>query len=109
MCIDEHLFKYNAHRDRALNYKSEEVQLTAVDELHVEQDAEGHVMKQICRVRLFFLGFLSGMCTTLLCNNVGFDELNVFAAQVCQQLNWVSMIYGVKAKKLLDGTTSFRW
>lgn len=63
MCIDEHLFKYNAHRDRALNYKSEEVQLTAVDELYVEQDAEGHVMKQICRVRLFFLGFLSGMPT----------------------------------------------
>lgn len=60
MCIEEHLFKFNVHRDRALNYKSEEVQLTAVDELYVEQDAEGHILKQIARVRLFFLGFLSG-------------------------------------------------
>lgn len=38
----------------------EEVQLTAVDELYVEQNAEGQVMKQIARVRLYFLGFLSG-------------------------------------------------
>lgn len=37
-----------------------QVQLTAVDELYVEQDAEGAVLKQIARVRLFFLGFLSG-------------------------------------------------
>lgn len=58
--IEEHLFKFNVHRDRALTYKSEEVQLTAVDELYVEQDAEGHILKQIARVRLFFLGFLSG-------------------------------------------------
>ncbi|KAH9632814.1 hypothetical protein HF086_016295 [Spodoptera exigua] len=38
-----------------------QVQITAVDELYVEQDAEGSVLKQIARVRLFFLGFLSGM------------------------------------------------
>lgn len=37
-----------------------QVQVTAVDELYVEQDAEGSVTKQIARVRLFFLGFLSG-------------------------------------------------
>lgn len=37
-----------------------QVQITAVDELYVEQDAEGCVLKQIARVRLFFLGFLSG-------------------------------------------------
>uniref|UniRef100_W4VRV0 Putative stoned b synaptic vesicle bioproteinsis protein n=1 Tax=Corethrella appendiculata TaxID=1370023 RepID=W4VRV0_9DIPT len=61
MCIEEALFKMNAHRDRALTYKMEEVQVTAVDELYVEQDAEGHVLKQIARVRLFFLAFLSGM------------------------------------------------
>jgi stonin-1/2 len=36
------------------------VQITAVDELYVEQDAEGCVLKQIARVRLFFLGFLTG-------------------------------------------------
>ncbi|KAG7207709.1 hypothetical protein KM043_009327 [Ampulex compressa] len=59
--IEEALFKLSAHRDRALTYKMEEVQITVVDELYVEQNAEGHVDKQIARVRLFFLGFLSGM------------------------------------------------
>lgn len=61
MCIEEALFKLNVHRDRALTYKMEEVQVTAVDEIYVEQNAEGHIEKQIARVRLFFLGFLSGM------------------------------------------------
>ncbi|XP_053681741.1 protein stoned-B [Sabethes cyaneus] len=61
VCIEEALFKMSVHRDRALTYKTEEVQVTAVDELYVEQDAEGHVDKQIARVRLFFLAFLSGM------------------------------------------------
>ncbi|XP_046814338.1 uncharacterized protein LOC124422228 [Vespa crabro] len=59
--IEEALFRLSAHRDRALNYKMEEVQITVVDELYVEQSAEGYVDKQIARVRLFFLGFLSGM------------------------------------------------
>ncbi|XP_020708657.2 protein stoned-B-like [Athalia rosae] len=59
--VEEALFRLPAHRDRALNYKMEEVQITVVDELYVEQSAEGHVEKQIARVRLFFLGFLSGM------------------------------------------------
>lgn len=40
-CIEEALFQLQAHRDRALHYKMEEVQITAVDELYVEQDAEG--------------------------------------------------------------------
>ncbi|ERL89321.1 hypothetical protein D910_06693 [Dendroctonus ponderosae] len=90
MCIEEALFTLQAHRDRALHYKMEEVQVTVVDELYVEQNAEGsptgkphnykkldsiretlgasdlkdfpgHVEKQIARVRLFFLGFLTGM------------------------------------------------
>ncbi|KPJ04670.1 Protein stoned-B [Papilio xuthus] len=60
-CVEEALFRLPAHRDRALTFKMEEVQLTAVDELYVEQDAEGGVLKQIARVRIFFLGFLSGM------------------------------------------------
>ncbi|KAL4705794.1 hypothetical protein ACJJTC_016388 [Scirpophaga incertulas] len=60
-CVEEALFRLSAHRDRALTYKMEEVQVTVVDELYVEQDAEGSVLKQIARVRLFFLGFLSGM------------------------------------------------
>lgn len=58
--IEEALFRLPAHRDRALSYKMEEVQISVVDELYVEQNALGHVEKQIARVRLFFLGFLSG-------------------------------------------------
>ncbi|GLH13496.1 Protein stoned-B, partial [Gryllus bimaculatus] len=61
MCVEEALFRLAAHRDRALSYKTEEVQVTAVDELYVEQDAFGRVEKQVARVRLFFLGFLAGM------------------------------------------------
>jgi hypothetical protein len=60
MCVEEALFQLSVHRDRALNYKTEEVQITAVDELYVEQDKDGHIDKQIARVRLFFLGFLAG-------------------------------------------------
>ncbi|KOC62498.1 Protein stoned-B [Habropoda laboriosa] len=59
--IEEALFRLPASRERALNYKMEEVQITVVDELYVEQSAQGAVEKQIARVRLFFLGFLSGM------------------------------------------------
>lgn len=59
-CVEEALFRLSVHRDRALNYKTEEVQITAVDELYVEQDKDGHIDKQIARVRLFFLGFLAG-------------------------------------------------
>lgn len=66
--IEEALFRLPAHRDRALNYKMEEVQITVVDELYVEQNAEGHVDKQIARVRLFFLGFLSGRYPSKIAN-----------------------------------------
>lgn len=60
MCIEEALFKMPLGRERALVYKMEEVQVTAVDEIYAEQDADGHVSKQIARVRLFFLSFLTG-------------------------------------------------
>lgn len=61
-CVEDALFRLNAHRDNIhLNYKMEEVQITAVDELYVEQNSGGSVTKQIARVRLFFLGFLTGM------------------------------------------------
>ena len=61
VCIEEKLFRMDVHRDRALTYKTEEIQLTAVDEVYVEQDKSGHVCKQLCRVRVFFLCFLNGM------------------------------------------------
>ncbi len=60
VCVEEKLFKMNAVRDRSLTYKTEEVQLNAIDEVYVEQDKSGHVVKQLCRVRVFFLSFLSG-------------------------------------------------
>lgn len=63
--VEEALFRMPAHRDRALNYKMEEVQITAVDELYLEQDMSGHVCKQIARVRIFFLGFISGKLQVL--------------------------------------------
>ncbi len=62
ICVEEALFRLPAHRDNIhINYKMEEVQITAVDELYVEQNAAGSVTKQIARVRLFFLGFLTGL------------------------------------------------
>ncbi|KAM7348971.1 stoned B isoform 2-T2 [Cochliomyia hominivorax] len=61
VCIEEALFRLPALRERALTYKMEEVQVTAVDEIHVEQDIEGKIVKQIARVRVFFLAFLTGM------------------------------------------------
>merc|ERR1719232_490056 len=59
--IEEKLFRVEVNRDKALTYKTEECQLTAVEEVLVDQDAEGHVSRKICRVRVFFLSFLTGM------------------------------------------------
>ncbi|XP_040569177.1 uncharacterized protein stnB [Lepeophtheirus salmonis] len=59
--IEEKLFGMDIHRDRSLTYKTEEVQLTAVDELYVEQDKNWKILKQLARVRVFFCSFLTGM------------------------------------------------
>nr|CAD7441005.1 unnamed protein product [Timema bartmani] len=75
MCVEESLFRLSAHRDRALNYKNEEVQITAVDEIYVEQDQYGHVEKQIARVRLCFLGFLSGKLISMPDVELGVNDL----------------------------------
>ncbi|CAB4064063.1 STON1_2 [Lepeophtheirus salmonis] len=48
--IEEKLFGMDIHRDRSLTYKTEEVQLTAVDELYVEQDKNWKILKQLARV-----------------------------------------------------------
>ena len=61
--IEEKLFRIAVNRDKALTYKTEECQLTAVEELIVDQDEDGHVSKKICRVRVFFLSFLTDMPT----------------------------------------------
>lgn len=63
MCIEEALFRMPIGRDRALTYKTEEIQVTAVDEFYAEQELSGHVSRQIARVRVFFLAFLTGEST----------------------------------------------
>lgn len=60
MCLEEALFKMPIARDRAVTYKMEEIQVTAVDEFYAEQESTGQVTRQIARVRIFFLAFLSG-------------------------------------------------
>ncbi|CAG0914072.1 unnamed protein product [Notodromas monacha] len=59
--VEEQLFKLPLHRDRSLTYKQEEIQVTLVDEVYIEQELMGHVTCNIARVRVFFLAFLSGM------------------------------------------------
>jgi hypothetical protein len=58
--VEEQLFKIPLHRDRSLTYKQEEIQVTVVDEMFVEQGLYGHVSCSIARVRVFFLAFISG-------------------------------------------------
>ena len=59
--VEDALFRLGAHSDNIhINYKMEAVQISAVDELYVEQNTYGSNTKQIARVRLFFLGFLTG-------------------------------------------------
>ena len=60
VAVEEKLFRMDALRDRSITYKTEEIQLNAVDEVYVEQSKTGRVTKQLCRVRVFFLSFLSG-------------------------------------------------
>ncbi|CAN7999958.1 unnamed protein product [Ixodes hexagonus] len=59
--VEDALFRLQIHRDRALTYKTEEIQVTVQDEFIVEQDKTGHVYKQKARVRIFFLAFITGM------------------------------------------------
>lgn len=59
--IEEALFKMPLHRDRALSYKTEEIQITVQDDYYVEQNRQGTILKQLARVQVFFLAFLNGM------------------------------------------------
>ncbi|XP_013773054.1 protein stoned-B-like [Limulus polyphemus] len=59
--VEDALFHLSVHRDRALTYKTEEVQVTVHDEFRVDQDKDGKVLKQLARVRIFFLAFITGM------------------------------------------------
>ncbi|XP_054709400.1 protein stoned-B-like [Uloborus diversus] len=59
--VEDALFRMVVHRDRVLTYKTEEVQVIAQDEFYVEQSKTGHIDKQLARVRIFFLAFITGM------------------------------------------------
>nr|XP_046913121.1 protein stoned-B-like isoform X1 [Dermatophagoides farinae] len=59
--VEESMFRMTVHRDRALTYRTEEIQCCVQDECYVEQNKIGIVEKQLARVRIFFLAFLNGM------------------------------------------------
>uniref|UniRef100_T1KGR5 MHD domain-containing protein n=1 Tax=Tetranychus urticae TaxID=32264 RepID=T1KGR5_TETUR len=61
--IEDAFFRMVIHRDRALTYKTEEIQVTVVDEYYVETTKTGLVTKQLARVRVFMLAFINGMPT----------------------------------------------
>jgi len=54
--------------------------MTAVDEFYVEQDKMGRVLRQIARVRVFFLAFLSGKQT---------DLSALIVVQICNEINFL--------------------
>ena len=60
LVVEEALFRTTIHRDRALTYKTEEIQCCVQDELYVEQNKMGIITKQLARVRIFFLAFING-------------------------------------------------
>ena len=59
--VEDCFFKMVIHRDRALTYKTEEIQCTVQDEYYVEQTKTGLITKQLARVRIFLLAFVNGM------------------------------------------------
>lgn len=70
--VEDALFRMVVHRDRVLTYKTEEVQVVAQDEFYVEQSKTGHIDKQLARVRIFFLAFITGMPSV----EVGLNDIN---------------------------------
>ncbi|KFM60190.1 Protein stoned-B, partial [Stegodyphus mimosarum] len=70
--VEDALFRMVVHRDRVLTYKTEEVQVIAQDEFYVEQSKTGHIDKQLARVRIFFLAFITGMPSV----EVGLNDIN---------------------------------
>lgn len=50
--MEETIFRLPCQRDRSLTYKTEEIQVTIVDEYYVEQDVYGVVTRQIARYAL---------------------------------------------------------
>ena len=72
-CLEDCLFKMPIQRDRALStYKTEEVQMAVRDETYIELNQIGTIIRQLARVRLFFLSFLNGTPTV----EVGINDIH---------------------------------
>lgn len=71
-CLEDHLFRMPLHRDKPITtYKTEEVQMVVRDETYIELNQVGQIVKQLARVRLFYLSFLNGMPTV----EVGINDI----------------------------------
>lgn len=61
MVIEDAMFKLNAHRERSLTYKQDEITMTVIDEFKCHVDKNVVATQQTARVRIFCLAFLTGM------------------------------------------------
>jgi len=88
-CLEDHLFKMPIHRDRALStYRTEEVQMAVRDETYIELNQVGTIVKQLARVRLFFLSFLNGMPTV----EVGINDIHRQGREVVGRMDILPVV-----------------
>lgn len=88
-CLEDYLFKIPIHRDRAIsNYKTEEVQMAVRDETYFELNQVGTIIKQLARVRLFFLSFLNGTPTV----EVGINDFHRQGREVVGRMDILPVV-----------------
>lgn len=88
-CLEDYLFKMPILRDRALStYKTEEVQMAVRDETYLELNQVGTVIRQLARVRLFFLSFLNGMPTV----EVGINDFHRQGREVVGRMDILPVV-----------------
>ncbi|KAH3854318.1 uncharacterized protein LOC127870737 [Dreissena polymorpha] len=59
--LEDIFMNLEAHREKTLTYTKDEVTAEVHDEYYAELDAQGHVLSQKARCRVFVLAFLTGM------------------------------------------------
>lgn len=88
-CLEDYLFKMPISRDRALStYKTEEVQMAVRDETYLELNQVGTIIRQLARVRLFFLSFLNGMPTV----EVGINDFHRQGREVVGRMDILPVV-----------------
>lgn len=88
-CLEDYLFKMPISRDRALStYKTEEVQMAVRDETYLELNQVGTVIRQLARVRLFFLSFLNGTPTV----EVGINDFHRQGREVVGRMDILPVV-----------------